>query len=96
MAYLEFKAGAITSRITVANVKANTVFKNFAKEYQFHIPVEDGGYGGNIDDDQAVADFVMRLLQDHLTRGSRRYKTTDAVEEAQKNVAKDRSIDFKD
>jgi len=85
MATLEFTAGAITSTITASNTKAATVFRNVARL---------NGYSGNINDNQAVADFVMDHIKTSLTRQSRQYQAIIDEAAARDAVQGDTDLEF--
>jgi len=87
MAQLEFTAGAITSTITASNAKAALAFKNAALAR---------GYEGDIDDNQAVADFIMAKLRQTITDWSKEYQERVDVAEAIETVRTDPSIGFND
>lgn len=87
MATLTFSAGALTSTITANNTKAAAAFRNAALAW---------GYDGDINDNQAVADFVMAQLRNVITDKSREHVEREAVRTARNTARADESNDFDD
>lgn len=85
MATLTFTAGQLTSEIEASNAKAAVAFKNAAKLR---------GYEGDIEDNQAVADFVMGELRKVLTDWSIAQQERNDVRAAKVNARKNEGIRF--
>lgn len=87
MANLTITAGAISSQITASNAKATQVVQNMARLH---------GYTGDIDDLQAVLDFIMPEIRRWLTGQSKQYQQVIDVDQAVADNQADTTNEFED
>lgn len=90
MAKIIYKNGDTESVITVPNNAATFTFRCIAEDKEAHLPEDEGGSGIDLDDRQAVADYVMRHhLLPYLRKSARDFVKIEHMAEANKKIKED-------